>query len=33
LTDILALLEGDVAFAANREAVLAYRTRYGVAAG
>lgn len=33
LTDILALLEGDAAFAANRDSVLAYRQRYGVAAG
>src|SRR5690606_3596590 len=31
LTDILALLEHDAQFGAHREAVLAYRQRYGVA--
>ncbi|PTX05451.1 orotate phosphoribosyltransferase [Achromobacter mucicolens] len=30
LTDILALLQDDAAFAENRDAVLAYRTKYGV---
>ncbi len=30
LTDILALLQDDASFAENRDAVLAYRTKYGV---
>ena len=30
LADILALLQDDAAFAEHREAVLAYRTKYGV---
>ncbi|CAP40755.1 orotate phosphoribosyltransferase [Bordetella petrii] len=30
LADILALLQGDAQFAGNREAVLAYRGKYGV---
>jgi orotate phosphoribosyltransferase len=30
LTDILALLENNVEFAEHREAVLAYRARYGI---
>ena len=30
LTDILALLQDDTSFAENRDAVLAYRTKYGV---
>jgi orotate phosphoribosyltransferase len=30
LTDILALLEGNAEFAAHQQAVLAYRSRYGI---
>jgi orotate phosphoribosyltransferase len=30
LADILTLLEHDAAFAEHREAVLAYRARYGI---